>query len=139
MALTSLAWSDLPTHRLSLRLLGWATVVVAMSIVAEAVHRRSAGPLVPTAVALLVLVVAAAVAWLATRGIAFGDVLLLGFAALVPAWLSAWAVVTMVGVAIVVAAIVVTARRLLGDLTARSTVAFAPALLVGWIVAVAIG
>lgn len=139
VALTYLAWSDLATRRLSMRLLGWATVVVATSIVAEAVERGSAGRLAPTAGALLVLLVAAAAAWLTTRGIAFGDVLLVVFAALVPAWLSAGAVVTMLGVAIVVAGIVVAARRLLLDLNNRSTVAFAPVLLVGWFVAVAIG
>lgn len=139
VALTYLAWSDLISRRLSLRLLAGATVVVSTSIAAEAINGGSAKRLGPAAVAVLVLLIAATTAWMATRGIAFGDVLLLGFAALVPAWLSAAAVVTMVGVAIVVAGIGVAARRLRPDLTARPSVAFAPALLVGWVVGVAIG
>lgn len=139
VALTYLAWSDLTSRRLSLRLLAGATVVVTTSIAAEAINGGSARRFGPAAVAIFVLLVTATGAWMATRGIAFGDVLLLGFAALVPAWLSAPAVVTMVGVAIVVAGIGVAARRLRPNPTARPSVAFAPALLVGWIVGVAIG
>ncbi|MGE3448636.1 MAG: hypothetical protein AB7H92_13770 [Microbacteriaceae bacterium] len=92
------------------------------------------------AAAVTVLVAAAlSGAWLSTRGIAFGDVLLTSFAVAAPAWLSPRAAGVTVLVGIVAAAVLVVIRRLSAGSSASGTVAFGPALLVGWVVAMVIG
>ena len=78
--------------------------------------------------------------WFNTSGIAFGDVLLLTFAVLVPAWLSPWAAVATVLIALVVGGAAVMIQRH-GRPPGQSpmAVAFAPALLAGWVAAMVVG
>lgn len=137
--LAALAASDLTTHRFSLRTLHVASVLVAVGLLVDS-SRTAAWDRLAVAAAVTVLIAAAlAGAWLGTRGIAFGDVLLASFAVAVPAWLSprAGAVTVLVGIA--AAAALVLIRRVSAGGDARGTVAFAPALLAGWVVAMVIG
>ena len=139
-ALAYLAWSDLEGRRFSLRLLGGTTLAVCAVIGVEAIERGATRRLVDGLLTLSVLLVVAALGWLATRGVSFGDVLLVGFAALVPAWMSPAAVVLMVGSAFVAAGAMVAARRLrFGTVVHGAAVAFGPALVVGWLVGVSFG
>ena len=69
--------------------------------------------------------------------VAFGDVKLLALAAFVPAFLRGSAVITMVVVALLAATAMIVIERLRdGSLALRSTIAFGPPLLVGWLVGV---
>jgi len=139
-ALAYLALSDLAIRRFSLRLLGGATVTVCAVIGAEAIGRGATRRLVDWLLTLSALIVVATLAWFATKGVSFGDVLLVSFAALVPAWMSPAAVALMVGSAFVAAGSMVLARRLRsGAAVHAEAVAFGPALVVGWLVGVSVG
>ena len=140
LALSHLAWSDLTTRRFSLRLLAGATLAVSVVIAAEATRRGTIRHVLGALAVLAVVLVSVGLGWLATRGVSFGDVLLVGFAALVPAWMSPAAVLLMVGSAFVAAGAVVVARRLrYGQPAHGAAVALGPALLVGWLVGVSFG
>ena len=76
-----------------------------------------------------------------TAGISFGDVLLLTFAVLVPAWLSPRAVVITILAAVVIGGAVAVAQRV-GRPEKPSPprgVGFGPALLAGWAIGVVVG
>jgi leader peptidase (prepilin peptidase)/N-methyltransferase len=137
--LAALAASDLTSHRFSLRTLRAASALVAAGLLVDT-SRAAAWDRLAVAAALTVLIaVALAGAWLGTHGIAFGDVLLTSFAVAVPAWLSPRAAAVTVFVGVVAAAPLVLVRRVgAGDGTG-SPVAFGPALLAGWVVAMVVG
>lgn len=78
-----------------------------------------------------------ALIWLCTPGIAFGDVLMLTAAILIPARLGLAAVVVLMAASLAVASGMVVARRLSSAESGTATVAFAPALFLGWIAAIA--
>ena len=139
LALTYLAASDLLTRRISLRLLGFASIVVTLAIVAEATVHGTPAQLVREFVTVASLVGVLTVGWRLTSGVAFGDVLLLGFAALVPAWVAPIAVVWMIAGTVTALALVVIWRRLRRTDMIESTLALGPALLAGWLLGVAVG
>lgn len=137
--LAALAASDLTTHRFSLRTLRVASVLVAVGLLVDS-RRAEAWDHLAVAAAVTVLVAAALVgAWLGTRGIAFGDVLLTSFAVAVPAWLSPRAAAVTVFVGVLAAALLVLVRRRWADDGTSRTVAFGPALMAGWVVAMVVG
>ena len=137
--LAALAASDLTSHRFSLRTLRAASVLVAVGLLVDS-SRAAAWDRLAVAAALTVLIaVALAGAWLGTHGIAFGDVLLTSFAVAVPAWLSPRAAAVTVLVGVLAAALLVLVRRGWADDGTSSTVAFGPALLAGWVVAMVVG
>lgn len=137
--LAALAASDLSSHRFSLRTLRVASVLVAVGLLVDS-SRAAAWDRLAVAAAVTALVAAAvAGAWLGNRGIAFGDVLLTSFAVAVPAWLSPRAAAVTVFVGVVAAALLVLVRRAQADQRTSSTVAFGPALLAGWVVAMVVG
>ena len=138
--LTALASSDLATHRFSLNTLRLATAFVVAGLVIDATLASAWEQLVVTvAVTALVALVILSL-WLITPGIALGDVLLLTFAVLVPAWLSLWAAGATILVALMIGGAVAVIQRQ-GRPAGRppATVALGPALLGGWVVAVVIG
>ena len=137
--LAALAASDFASRRFSLRTLRVASVLVAVGLLVDS-SRAAAWDRLAVAAAVTALVAAALVgAWLGTRGIAFGDVLLTSFAVAVPAWLSPRAAVVTVLVGVVAAASIIVVRRVRSDGETGSTVAFGPALLAGWVVAMVVG
>lgn len=138
--LTVLAASDLRTHRFSLKTLRLATAFVAAGLVVDSMRSSDWGRLLATGVVAGVVAVAVLALWVNTPGIAFGDVLLLTFAVLVPAWLSPWAAAATVLVALVVGGAAATIKRR-GRRAGRSpvTVALGPALLAGWVAAMVVG
>ncbi|MFZ6003072.1 MAG: hypothetical protein ACOYXM_03995 [Actinomycetota bacterium] len=137
--LAALAVSDVTSRRFSLRTLRVASVLVAVGLLVDS-SRAAAWDRLAVAAAVTVLVATAlAGAWLGTRGIAFGDVLLTSFAVAVPAWLSPRAAAVTVFVAVVAAALLVLVRRVGGGDGTGSTVAIGPALLAGWVVAMVVG
>lgn len=138
--LTALAASDLATHRFSLKTLRLATALVVAGLVIDATHASAWDRLVATVAVTGLLAFALLALWFITPGIALGDVLMLTFAVLVPAWLSPWAAGTTILVAVVTGGAVAVVQRH-GRPVGRppATVAFGPALLAGWVVAVVIG
>lgn len=137
--LAALAASDLTSRRFSLRTLRVASVFVAVGLLVDS-RRAAAWDRLAVAAAVTALVAAAlAGAWMGTRGIAFGDVLLTSFAVTLPAWLSPRAAAVTVVVGVLAAALHVLVRRVRADGGTSSTVAFGPALLVGWVVAMVVG
>lgn len=139
VALTFLASSDLTTRRFSLRLLILASIVVCSFIAGEAIANSAGHQLLNGLLTMSLLAAGSTVAWLATSGVSFGDVLLVAFAALVPAWTSPTAVLSMLIAAFIVAGgMVVVGRIPRRKLSRQATVALGPALLAGWIVALVI-
>lgn len=137
--LAALAGSDLTSHRFSLRTLRLAAGLVGLGLLIDS-GRAAAWDRLAVAVAVTLLVAAAlAGAWLGTRGIAFGDVLLTSFAVAVPAWLSPRAAAVTVFVGVLAAALLVMVRRLGARDDTSRMVAFGPALVAGWAVAVVVG
>ena len=137
VGLAVLAASDFRTRRVSREMFAaTAAATVGLATVDSALQgsgaRLVAALLITAAVALV-----AGTLWAATSGIAFGDVKLLSLASFVPAWLRASAVLTMVLVALTAAVgMVVVERVRVGGLTMKSSIAFGPPLLVGWLVGV---
>lgn len=137
VGLTMLAASDFRSRRVPRKVFAAsAAATFGLAVVDAAVHgngsRIVAASTITAAVALV-----AGVVWAATSGIAFGDVKLLALATFVPAWLRAPAVLTMVFVALMAAVgMVVVDRIRMGELTMKSSIAFGPPLLVGWLVGV---
>lgn len=136
--LAALAASDITTRRFSLRTLGVASVLVSVGLLLDSGRASDWDRLI---VAFVVTALAATVltaAWLGTKGIAFGDVLLTAFAVAVPAWVSPRAAGVTVLVGVLTALVIVIVRRMrLNDHSGG--VAFGPALLAGWVVAMVVG
>lgn len=131
--------SDLTTHRFSTQRLGIAGNLVAAALIldtaVDGTWARLAFAMAATAgVAALLTVV-----WLVTRGLAFGDVLLVSFTLAIPLYVSMLAAAVTLGVALLVAAGVVAVRVIRLGPDRPSTVALAPALLVGWLAGVIVG
>lgn len=138
--LTILAASDLTTHRFSLKTLRLSTAFVVASLVVDSMRSSDWDRLIATGAVAGVVAVTVVALWLTTSGIAFGDVLLLTFAVLVPAWLSPWAAVATILIALVVGGATAMIQRH-GRPAGRSpvTVALGPALLAGWVAAMVVG
>lgn len=138
--LTALATTDLATHRFSLKTLRSATALAVAGLVVDAMRSSAWDQLVEAVAATGLVGLALLTLWFVTPGIALGDVLLLTFAVLVPAWLSPWAAGITILVTVVTGGAVAVAQRH-GRPVGRppTTVALGPALLAGWVVAVVIG
>lgn len=136
--LAALAASDITTRRFSLRTLGVASVLVSVGLLLDSLRAsdwdRPIVAFVVTALAAITLTAG----WLGTKGIAFGDVLLTAFAVAVPAWVSPRAAGVTVLVGVLAAFVMVIVRRIRPD-DHSDGVAFAPALLAGWMVAMVVG
>ncbi|MGH9242934.1 MAG: hypothetical protein ACRD29_01170 [Acidimicrobiales bacterium] len=138
--LTALAASDLGTRRFSLAILRVASALVIVGLLVDAA-RDSAWDRLAIAAAVTGLTGVAMLAiWMVTRGVAFGDVLLVTFSVSVPALLSPRAAGLTVLVALVVAAaVVLVPPRHQSEGVASGTIALGPALLAGWFVAMVVG
>ena len=137
VGLTMLAASDFRSRRVPGEVFAATAAATAGLAVVDAMVHGNGGRLVAasTITAAVTLVVAAV--WAATSGIAFGDVKLLALATFVPAWLRGTAVLTVVFVALMASVGMVVIERLrAGALTMKSSIAFGPPLLVGWVVGV---
>lgn len=138
--LTALAASDLATRRFSLTILRVASALVAGGLVLDSASDSAWDQLAIAAAASGIVAIALLAVWLGTRGVAFGDVLLVTFAVVVPAWLSPRAAALTIVVASVVAAAIVLLRlRGESERVATGTIALGPALLVGWVFAMVVG
>lgn len=136
--LAALAASDLETRRFSLRTLRLSSVLVGLGLVLDSGRAEAWDRLFVVGVVTVSAGVALLGIWLRTRGIAFGDVLLTTFAVAVPAWVSTRAAAVTVLVGVLVAFVIVMVRRIRAT-DDRSGLAFGPALLAGWIVAMVAG
>ena len=137
--LTVLAASDLRTHRFSLKTLRLATAFVAASLVVDSMRSSDWDRLLATVAVAGVVAATVLALWFNTTGIAFGDVLLLTFAVLVPAWLSPWAAVATILIAVLVGGAATTIQRHRPPGRSPVTVALGPALLAGWVAAMVVG
>jgi hypothetical protein len=137
LGLTMLASSDYSTRRIPRDVFAaTAAATVGLGVLDAAVRSNGERLLAASLVTAIVALVAGAI-WAATSGIAFGDVKLLTLAAFVPAWLRGPSVLTMMLVTLVAAAgMIVVERVRAGSLTMKSSIAFGPPLLVGWLVGV---
>ena len=137
--LTLVAASDLTTHRFSVRTLGLVSVTVAAALIADAVVSHSWHHLVVAAVGTATASTLLLFTWLASAGVAFGDLLLGAFTVVVPFYLSLTAAAITVLVALVSAAAFVLARAAWSGRSHSELVPLAPALLVGWTCGVVVG
>jgi hypothetical protein len=137
IGLTVLAASDYSTRRIPRDVFAaTATATAGLAVLEAAVSADGERLLVASLLTAIVALVAGSI-WAATSGIAFGDVKLLTLAAFVPALLRGSAVLTMMLVALVAAVgMVVVERVRVGTSTMKSSIAFGPPLLVGWLVGV---
>ena len=138
--LTVLAASDLMVHRFSLRTLNLAALLTSTCLVVESLRAPANDQLVVATALTGLVAIAAFMVWVGTSGVAFGDVLLLSFAVVLPAWLSPRSAAVAVAVAVATAGAVAMwqrHRRAVAD--PAGTVALGPALLMGWVVAVVVG
>lgn len=130
-----LAVSDFRTRRIPRQVV--AAAAAATFGLADAVAHGAGARLVSAALITVAVALIAGAIWATTSGIGFGDVKLLTLAAFVPAWLRGTAVLTMVLVALIAALGMVGVERLRARaLTMKSSIAFGPPLLVGWLVGV---
>ena len=140
LGLTTVARSDLATHRFSLRVLRALAPIVALCMVLDAARSSDWRQLGVTLAVGGLTVLAVLLLWLTTRVVAFGDVVLVAFALPVTASVSPRAVGTMLVVAIVAAGgtgVVQRVRRT--TISATDGVALGPGLLAGWVVGVMVG
>lgn len=137
--LAALAASDLTSRRFSLRTLRVASILVAVGLLIDSSRAAAWDRLAVAAAVTLLIAAALAGAWLGTRGIAFGDVLLTSFAVAVPAWLSPRAAAVTVFAGVLAAALLALVRRVWADERTSRTIAFGPALMAGWVVAMVVG
>jgi hypothetical protein len=139
--LSALAASDLTTHRFSLRTLRLATALVAVGFIADAERGAAWGRLAGALLIAGAVALGVAVLRVVTVGISFGDVLLLTFTVLIPAWLSPRSVVITILAAIVIGGAVAVAQRAGRSKKPSSPVgvALGPALLAGWAIGVVVG
>ena len=137
LGLTALAATDMASRRLPSRIV-LLTFLATVAVAAWDAGRTGkwfgfvqAGAVVGAVTIVSVLV------WALTSGIAFGDVKLLGVASFIPALIAPHLVLSMVVVALLTSIVVIAIRRLRGcNISRTATIAFAPPLLVGWLVAV---
>lgn len=136
--LAALAASDLATRRFSLRTLRVSSALVGAGLVLDSGRTEAWDRLVAAVVVTGLVGLALLGAWLGTRGIPFGDVLLTTFAVAVPAWLSPSAAIATVLAALVVALGMVLVRSV-RDTKDAPGVPLGPALLAGWVFAMVVG
>lgn len=136
--LVALAASDLASRRFSLRALRVSSVLVGAGLVIDSGRTAAWDRLLAAVVVTGLVGLTLLGAWLSTRGIAFGDVLLTTFAVAVPAWLSPSAAIVTVLAALVTALGMVLVRRK-RDTSNASGVPLGPALLAGWVFAMVVG
>ena len=137
LGLTVLAASDFRIRRVPREVFATTAAATVGLAVVDAAVQGSGGRLVAALLITAAVRLVAGTLWAATSGIAFGDVKLLAFASFVPAWLRGSAVLAMVLVALTAAVgMVVVERVRVGGLTRKSSIAFGPPLLVGWLVGV---
>ena len=137
--LAAVAASDLATRRFSLRTLQVSSVLVGIGLVLDSRRGAAWDRLLVAGVVTALIGIGLLGAWLGTRGIAFGDVLLTTFAVAVPAWLSPRAAFVTVLGAVLVTFVVILARRTRDSSESSAGLAFGPALLAGWLVAMVVG
>jgi hypothetical protein len=137
VGLTMLAVSDYRTRHVPREVVARSAVAIMVLGVLDAAVRADGQGLARATVTTAIVTLVAGLVWAVTSGIAFGDVKLLALASFVPAWIRGSAVLTMVLVALMTAVgMVVVERVRVGGLTMKSSIAFGPALLVGWLVGV---
>lgn len=135
--LTALAVTDLASRRLPSRIV-LSTFLATLAVAAWDAGRTGKwfGFIQAWAVVGAVTI-GSLLVWALTSGIAFGDVKLLCVASFIPALIAPHLVLSMVAVALLASLVVIGIRRLRGHNVSRTaTIAFAPPLLVGWLVAV---
>jgi Flp pilus assembly protein protease CpaA len=137
LGLTVLAATDLRERRLPSRIVSATFAAVLVTAVVDAARldawvQFAEGAAIAGTVSLVSMVI-----WAITSGIAFGDVKLLGLAAIVPALIAPRLIISMVFFALLASLFVVAKRWLRAQRTTHhASIAFAPPLLVGWLVAV---
>jgi Type IV leader peptidase family len=137
VGLTLLAASDFRTRRVPREVFATTAAATVGLAFVDAAVQGSGGRLVAALLITAAVALVAGTIWAATSGFAFGDVKLLALAAFVPAWLQGSAVLMMVLAALVAAVgMVVVERVRVGGLTMKSSIAFGPPLLLGWLVGV---
>ena len=137
LGLTVLAATDLAERRLPSWIVSVTFAAILAAALADAARLGEWTRLIEGAAIAGIVAVVSMVMWALTSGIAFGDVKLLGVAAIVPAVIAPRLIISMVFVALVTSLLVVGARWLRTRATPRNaSIAFAPPLLVGWMVAV---
>lgn len=129
-----MAWADGRTHRFSLRMLGVCAALTVACLAGDAVSSAAWGRALSTGVIVLAVSAGAISAWVWAPGISFGDVLLVMFAVLVPAWAGPATAAATILLAFIAAGGIVMVRCRRSDAERCETIAFAPALLAGWIV-----
>jgi leader peptidase (prepilin peptidase)/N-methyltransferase len=137
--LVAAAATDLATHRFSVRALGVASALVALALIFDAAASGAWSRLGFAAAGTAVSAVLLIATWVGTRGLAFGDVLLVTFAVAVPLYVSALAAAVALGAASLAAAGLVAMRAAVLGADRPATVPLAPALLVGWLVGLVVG
>jgi hypothetical protein len=135
--LTLLAASDFATRRISRRTFKHAAIATFGFALFDAAVQANRSRFVEAAITTAVIALLAYIVWAATSGIAFGDVKLVALATFVPAWLRGTAVITMLLAALATAVVMVVVERVrAGHLSSKSSIAFGPPLLAGWLVGV---
>ncbi len=138
IGLTVLAVADHESRRLPREVFRWTTYGALLCAIVDVVR---AGTGMPAVIALTLAEIVgffALALWAITGGIAFGDVKLITLAAVIPAWRSPQRIQVFVVAAVIVAFFIVVVRESRkGYLDTGDTIAFAPPILVGWILAVA--
>ena len=137
--LVAAAATDLATHRFSTSALGVAAALVALALTIDAAAHGTWSRLGLAAAGTVVAAVLLTAAWLGTRGMAFGDVLLVTFAVAIPLCMSVPPATVALGAALMAAAALIAVRVARLGVERPATVPLAPALLVGWLVAVVVG
>jgi len=137
--LAAIATSDLATRRFSLRTLRVSSVLVGIGLALDSGRDAAWDRLLVGGVVTALIGTGLLGAWLGTRGIAFGDVLLTTFAVAVPAWLSPRAAFVTVLAAVLATFVVFLVRRMRDSSESSAGLAFGPALLAGWLVAMVVG
>lgn len=137
IGLTLLAASDWATRRLPRQIVTATAVGMVSTAAVDALRLDAVDRLAAAVVTTAAVGIVAGIVWYFTSGIAFGDVKLLALAAFVPAWLRSSAVLTVIVVALMASLAMVGVERIrLGSISAKSTIAFGPPLLLGWLVGV---
>lgn len=136
--LAALAASDLATRRFSLRTLRGSSLLVGAALMLDSRRTQAWDRLLVAGVVTALIGLGLLGAWLGTRGIAFGDVLLTTFAVAVPAWLSPRAAFVTVLATVLAAFVMVVVRRTRSS-SESDGLALGPALLAGWLVAMVVG
>jgi Type IV leader peptidase family len=137
LGLSILAASDFKTRRVPRETFMRAAVATFGFGVLDAASQADDSRLVEALLTTAIVTLISGAIWAATSGIAFGDVKLIALATFVPAWMRGTAVVVMMLVALFAAVVMVVVERFrAGPVTMKSSIAFGPPLLVGWLVGV---